>query len=314
VSKLQRILVTGAAGFIGRHLSDWLVMQGATVAGIGNGELSRQARAEMRLSHWIAGGVEHKNLLELGDLTGAPDIVYHLAGGSLVGASLAQPRLDFQRTVDSTSILLEWMRLHAPHARLVAVSSAAVYGAGHLGPVKESDVGTPYSPYGFHKFMIEQECRAYAQGFGLQIAVVRLFSVYGAGLRKQVLWDLCNKLVAGSGHARLGGYGSEMRDWTDIRDVVRVLERCATLASAEMPVVNAGTGIGTSVREITDFVCAGWPKGASITFDGKPRLGNPECLIADATLFNRLGVEWTVPVDKGVRDYVNWFLRREEGP
>ena len=88
---------------------------------------------------------------------GTPDVVYHLAGGSSVGASLQAPSEDFRRTTISTALLLEWLRTKAPQAKLVCASSAAVYGDTGGLPATETYAPLPVSPYGHHKLMMEQE-------------------------------------------------------------------------------------------------------------------------------------------------------------
>lgn len=140
-----------------------------------------------------------------------------------------------------------------------------------------------------------------------------MFSVYGSGLQKQLLWDLCGKLGRDSGPVELGGSGDELRDWTDIRDVVRALALVMELASPNVPVINLGTGIATSVREIAGHVLSNWPSEAAVTFSGVSRLGDPFSLVADASMLDALGFEWHVPVAEGVRDYVRWYLESSRG-
>ena len=103
---------------------------------------------------------------------------------------MANPREDFLRTVATTAELLEWLRQEAPRTRLAAVSSAAVHGTGHAGRIAESAPTRPLSPYGYHKLMMERLCRSYASSYGLPCLVLRLFSVDGPGLRKQLLLSL----------------------------------------------------------------------------------------------------------------------------
>jgi UDP-glucose 4-epimerase len=201
------------------------------------------------------------------------------------------------------------MRLEARNARLVAISSAAVYGAGHAGPVREDQARLPFSPYGYHKLMMEHLCRSYAVSYGVSIVVVRLFSVYGSWLKKQLLWDMCTQLASGMQKLELGGTGEELRDWTDIRDVVRVLELAMGLDSDVMPIVNAGTGQATSVREIAELVLECWPAPADVTFNGKARPGDPFSLVADDRFLRTMGFEWNIPVKSGIRDYVQWYLQ-----
>jgi UDP-glucose 4-epimerase len=161
------------------------------------------------VTHWLNGDIQSGNLRLLQQASGTPDVVYHLAGGSSVGVALSNPREDFTRTVATTAELLEWLRVDAPQARLVAVSSAAVYGSGHDGRIAEDATLTPYSHYGHHKRIMEELCRSYAASYGLRVTIARLFSVYGAELKKQLLWDMCTRLSTGSRPLVLGGSGNE---------------------------------------------------------------------------------------------------------
>ena len=218
------------------------------------------------------------------------------------------------RTVATTAELLEWMRLGAQNATLVSVSSAAVYGAGHTGPIREEHALVPFSPYGYHKLMMENLCLSYAVNYGLSVMVVRLFSVYGSWLKKQVLWDMCSSLVSGTRQLVLGGTGEELRDWTDIRDVVRALEFAMGLASDPdaMAIFNVGSGQGTSVGRIAAMVLESWPAPAKVVFNGKARPGNPCSLVADGWFLETKGFRWSVPVHSGVRDYVRWYLQSSQ--
>ena len=242
---------------------------------------------------------------------GPPDYIFHLAGGSSVGASIASPYEDFTRTVATTAELLEWMRIGARNARLVTVSSAAVYGAGHTGLIKEEQALLPFSPYGYHKLMMEKLCLSYAANYGLSVVVLRLFSVYGSWLKKQLLWDICSHLVSGTRQLVLGGTGEELRDWTDIRDVVRALECAMGLASDldATAIFNVGSGQGTSVARIAAMVLESWPAPAKIAFSGEARPGNPCSLVADGWFLQTKGFRWNIPVSSGIRDYVRWYLQ-----
>ena len=263
------------------------------------------------MSCWLNGDITPGNLRQLRDSVGVPDLVYHLAGGSSVGAAVANPREDFFRTVATTTELLDWLRLDAPEARVVAISSAAVYGAGHVGPIAESAQLNPFSPYGHHKRLMEELCRSYAASYGLRATVARLFSVYGPGLKKQLLWDLCSRLNSGANPLTMGGSGGELRDWTDVRDVVGALALLADTASAEVPTINVGTGLATPVSEIASAVARAWATGAEkpveLVFSGDSRKGDPFSLVANPDRLARMGFEWNRTLVSGVEEYVRWF-------
>jgi|KBSSwiStaDraftv2_1062776.scaffolds.fasta_scaffold26418_3 UDP-glucose 4-epimerase len=310
--KRLTVWITGARGFIGRHLARSLAAEGHQVWGLGHGLWADAEAREWGLTKWLNGDVQASNLQSLARLQAEPpQVIFHLAGGSSVGAALAQPHEDFQRTATTTAHLLDWLRLEAPATHLIAISSAAVYGAAHSAALAEDANCQPCSPYGYHKLIMEQLCQSYAQSYGLRSTLVRLFSVYGSGLKKQLLWDLCTRLSGGAATVELGGSGDELRDWTDVRDVVRALTFLMEPA-AHTPVINAGTGLGTPIKRIAEHVLAAWPRRAQITFSGKVRRGDPFSLVADSQLLAAMNFQWTIPVEQGIADYVGWFLTQQK--
>lgn len=309
------IWITGAHGFIGQHLARALAQQGHTVIGLGHGAWPDSEAASCGVTRWLNGDISASNLHGLYAAHGLPETVFHLAGGSSVGAAVANPREDFFRTVATTVELLEWLRQESPQTRIVAVSSAAVYGAGHEGPIAETAPLRPYSPYGHHKLMMESLCSSYGATYGLRSAVARLFSVYGAGLRKQLLWDLCSKLEASRSSVELGGTGDELRDWTDVRDVVRALALLPDLAGANVPTFNLGSGTATSVRRVAEQVLSAWQPAIAnprVSFSGHSRSGDPFSLQANAGQVSALGFDWQVPFERGLADYMRWFQARDQ--
>jgi UDP-glucose 4-epimerase len=301
--------ITGAHGFIGRHLAKRLADAGDTVAGIGNGAWPGAEASMWGVSDWVEAEVCGAGLDRLAAAGGAPDSIYHLAGGSSVGRSLAAPLEDFRRTADSTAALLEWARLNAPSAAIVAVSSAAVYGNGHAGPIDEDAALRPVSPYGSHKVVMEELCRSFAQNFGLRIAIVRPFSVYGRELSKQLLWELCLKLERDE-PVTLGGSGEELRDWLHVDDVARLLRVAASRASEEVALANGGRGEGVTVRAIAEMARSAWGDGPKVSFDGQRRLGDPFSLVAGRKRLDDWGFDWHVTPETGIADYVRWFRSR----
>jgi UDP-glucose 4-epimerase len=302
------IWVTGANGFIGRHLVRELASAGHAVHGVGHGALDQAQAQALGLQTWINGEVDAANLNALAALQGLPSQVFHLAGGSSVGLSIARPFEDFSRTVTSTARLLEWLRSFAPSSRLIVVSSAAVYGADHTGPIPESAALLPMSPYGHHKLVMEQLCQSYVQSFGIHCMVVRLFSVYGPNLRKQLLWDICSRLQNEVETLNLGGTGAEIRDWTDVRDVVRLLARVAeTEWQDDFGVINGGSGRGVSVADIAEGLIRHWDSKTVVRFSGVGRPGDPTSLLADNGRVLDMNFDWRIPLERGLADYVEWF-------
>lgn len=308
---MATIWITGGKGFIGRYLARLISLEGNRVCGIGHGLWPAEEAKKWGYTDWCNGEIEATNLSQLAHVSGLPDVVYHLAGGSSVGASLLHPREDFCRSVESTSRLLEWCRLNTQELHIVSASSAAVYGVTPMGPISEQSDLRPYSPYGVHKAMMEGLCQAYARSFGLSLAIVRLFSVYGAGLEKQLIWDLCTKLKrAGNSPVLLGGTGKELRDWVHVTDAAALLWLVRAQCDASCPVINGGTGIATSIHEVAGIVCEAWGEGVGVTFSGIARAGDPPCLVADCTKAAHLGFKPGVRLGDGIYETVGWFKAR----
>jgi UDP-glucose 4-epimerase len=236
---------------------------------------------------------------------GEPGVIVHCAGSGSVGFSMSHPFQDFQRTVGTTLAVLEYARLYAPQTCIAYPSSAGVYGTVQKLPIVETDPLRPESPYGVYKRMAEELVASYAAHFGIRVAVVRLFSVYGPGLRKQLLWDASRKIVAGE--SDFFGTGDEIRDWVHVEDAAGLLLAAARHASIECPIVNGGSGVGVSVREILGqlFACLGSTNTPG--FSGRSRSGDPSGYIADISLAQ--GWEWRPKVGRqeGVREYAEWF-------
>jgi UDP-glucose 4-epimerase len=305
--------ITGARGFIGRHLAHHLNGQGLTVCGIGHGHLPADAWPQAGLAQWSNSEITGEALAHLATEQGVPDFVFHLAGGSAVAASLHAPLEDFNRTTGTTARLLEWLRVHSPRSKLIVASSAAVYGDTAGALAEESRAAAPVSPYGYHKFMMEQLCREYSHVFGLQTSVLRMFSVYGEGLLKQLLWDCSVKLMAETGSIQLGGSGEELRDWIHVDDAVAMIRRAAQLASVDSPIFNGGSGTAVRVRDIVTMLSDALRCTARVEFSGIRRPGDPQALVADTRRMEAVGGTCRVPINAGVQRYAEWFrLARNE--
>ncbi len=303
----MKVWITGARGFLGRHAIRHLAALGHEIVGLGHGAWLEREFQMLGLSDWLNGEISHSNLGALMMKHGAPSSVIHLAGGSSVGPSFAAPAEDFRRSVGSSAVLAEWLRLQAPEASVVLASSAAVYGAGHDGPIAEDMSCQPFSPYGFNKRMSELLFESYARNFGMKVGIVRLFSVYGPELRKQLLWDACSRLATGNDRLELGGTGDEMRDWFHVQDAVRLMALMLERASPTCPVVNGGTGKASAVREVAAQLCLSWGGVAKPMFSGQSRSGDPAYLVADTTSLAALGFCSLRDWRDGLSEYVAWF-------
>lgn len=300
----KKAIILGAAGFVGRHVARALDAAGYTVSGIGHGTWSREEWRRWGLAEWYSADVDGEALLTY---AGEPDLIIQCAGSGSVAFSMTHPVQDYQRSVVSTLSALEFVRVHAPHARIVLPSSAAVYGSAQKMPIAVDAPRRPESPYGVHKIIAEELCRSYGRTFGLSVAIVRLFSVYGAGLRKQLLWDACAKLA--DGVATFGGTGEERRDWLHASDAATLLVAAGEHAGPDCPTVNGGTGRAVSNMEILTMLNDALGKPGEVCFSGVRRDGDP--LVYEADVGGAHALNWR-PVRSlvdGLADYALWYGR-----
>ena len=304
----QKILVTGGAGFIGSHLVEKLVGEGARVTVVDNltkGQLEN-----------IAGVRDRVDLRKL-DLREAsfpalleetrPEIVFHLAGFASVPDSVNAVRTDFEQNAEATLDLLEAVRGSAPDTRVIFASSAAVYGEGSDAPLEETDATVPLSPYGVSKLAAERYMHVYANVFGLRTAIVRFFPVFGPRLRRHVIWDLMCKLHESPHELSLEGDGSQIRDFTYIDNAVIALLVLADRAPLVGEVYNASDARPVTIRELATILCEKMGATPRIVCTGEIRPGVSRVWIADTTRLRALGFRPRVGLDEGLAETVSWF-------
>lgn len=300
------VWVTGIAGFLGGHVAQRFKSEGWSIAGVGHGARGHNA---------VDADVSLPSLEQLAALTGLPDVVVHAAGTGAVGPSLADPLLDFQRAVGSTAFLLDYLRRNAPHARAILPSSAAVYGVQNDAPIDERTEPNPVSPYGAHKLAAEIICRQASISFGQPCAVIRFFSLYGPGLRKQLLWDLARRLEPKPETLLLDGQGDEVRDLLFIDDAVELIWQAAHWKDAFV-CVNGGTGAPSRIAHVAQAMIDALSPSTKLAFSGRARAGDPRFLCANTKRAQDLGYAHTTPLTEGVRRYTAWFQEqsRAENP
>lgn len=294
-------VVTGAGGFIGRYLSKYLGSHGCEVRGIGHSAMSDEDRMALGIKHWYSGGISPSALSEACDGT---EIIYHCAGSSSVPLSMREPMTDFRNNVLATAELLEFSRSKGG-IPVVYLSTAGVYGKAGAMPIRTDDPFQPVSPYGMNKLAGEQLLRQYATFFNVPGAVVRLFSVYGEGLRKQLLWDASHKLHRDD--RIFFGTGRETRDWIHVEDAVTLITHIGEQASTLVPTYNGATGKGVSIRDILGSLADCYGIHEPIVFNGQNRPGDPTDYLADVSDSLALGWLPNVSLSDGISRYAEWF-------
>lgn len=300
---MKKVLVTGAHGFVGRNAALAFKKKGYRVIGIGLGKWIEEDHRDFGIDEWNESSVSFEALKGIKQI----DTIIHCAGSGSVGYSLTHPLEDFQMTIDCTAGVLEYMRIYCPHARLIYPSSAAVYGAAEDRPIRETDILNPVAPYGYYKKIAEILCESYSKNFSLNISIIRFFSLYGRGLKKQLLWDACNKFASGNAEIIFYGTGNETRDWIHINDAVSLIYEVSQ-SSNKFEILNGGSGRRVTIKEILDFMAQVFGKKQEAVFNKETRHGDPKYYHADMTTAFKLNWRPVTSLEEGVKEYVEWFM------
>ncbi len=254
----MRVVVTGAAGFIGSHLVERLLASGHDVVGI-DGFTDYYARAAKERNLEAARQNDRFTFLsvDLSDddlakpLDGA-EIVYHLAGRPGVRAALMQFDQYWRENVVATQRLLEALK-GKPLKTLVYAGSSSVYGDAEVFPTAETALPAPLSPYGVTKLAGEHLAYVYWKNYGIPSVRLRYFSVYGPRMRPDLMLSKAMRAAYEGTVFDVYGDGQQTREFTYVSDAVE-----GTILSAERgapgELFNLGGGSSVTINHVLDLL------------------------------------------------------------
>jgi dTDP-glucose 4,6-dehydratase/UDP-glucose 4-epimerase len=238
------------------------------------------------------------------------DWCINCAGAASVPDSFYHPLRDYLLNVHLVVQLLNAIKEENNKCRLIQLSSAAVYGNPGQLPIKEGHLLAPLSPYGFHKKQAEELCKLYVEYFGLNTQVLRVFSAYGTGLKKQLFWDLYKRSQSNE-NLILFGSGDETREFIHVSDIVRAMHSVITSASEGFRVINIANNDAITIKKAAGTFLQHIGFSGTHSFNGIVRVGDPLYWQADTNLLAGLGYQQTVSFDKGIQDYCKWAKGKE---
>lgn len=316
----SRILVTGAAGFIGSHLCDALIERGETVVGVD--DFNPSYAPELKWQN-IAGVAAHPRFSlverdimamghgELDALMSDVNLVYHLAAQAGVRTSWDDFEAYVLRNISLTHRMLEAVRRPSavlPHRRrFVFASTSSIYGDAETFPTAETAVPQPVSPYGVTKLAAEQLALLYAGNYGLLVVALRLFSVYGPRQRPDMGFNMFFRSALAGAPLNILGDGRQTRDFTYVGDVVTALLSAAGADGVTGEVINVGGGHSASLVDVLDLFerIIGHPIEKRF---GAPMKGDARHTAADISKARELlGYAPAVGLEEGLRAEWDWI-------
>ncbi len=322
-------MVTGVAGFIGSHLGAALLARGDRVIGVDNFDPFYDRK--LKLANLAKLPPERFELVEL-DIRDAPamselcnrvrpDGVFHLAALAGVRPSIADPARYASVNVDGLVSVLEAARA-CECRRVVFASSSSVYGNNTKVPFAETDpVDEPISPYAATKRAGELICHTYSHLYGISIACLRFFTVYGPAQRPDLAIGKFMRLIGANEPVPMFGDGSTSRDYTYIDDIIQGVLAAYEFLSSSSPkpqasslfrIFNLGGSQPVSLRDMIESI------GAVV--GNKPRIeqlpmqpGDVQRTFADLSRSrDELGFDPQTPFEEGLRKQWTWLRDRLE--
>lgn len=312
---MTRVLITGAAGFIGSHLTEACLARGWQVTAIDSlttyySPATKVRNAQAFSGHPACTYLEQDILdVDLPALVGDADLVFHLAAQAGVRASWGQS-FDVYTQLNVTVLqrLLEAARGASDLRKFVFASSSSVYGDAESLPTSEDQILKPLSPYGATKALGENLCYLYHRSFAVPTVSLRFFSVYGPRQRPDMAFNRAIDAAMGGRDFTVFGDGLQTRDFTFVADIVD-----GTLAAAEHGRVggcyNLGGGSRISMREALDIIRG--EAGALTVRHEESQRGDARDTAADITRAQQdLGYQPTRSVAQGLEEQVAWHRER----
>ncbi|MEI6432665.1 MAG: SDR family NAD(P)-dependent oxidoreductase, partial [bacterium] len=253
------VLITGAAGFIGSHLTEALADGGAIITTLDNFKAGYRRNLDdvrERITE-REGDVRNPEFVQALLAEIAPQVIFHLAANASVPGSVQEPAYDYEANAVGTFVILEAARkvLGKNVAKIITTSSGAVYGEPTSFPIKEQDTLQPISPYGASKLCAEVSSRMFHRVYQSPVTIARLFNTYGPRMARFVVLDFLRKLKADPGRLEILGTGRQVRDFTYVADTVQGFLVLGMLG-AEGEAYNVSSGTSCSVTELAHALIA----------------------------------------------------------
>jgi nucleoside-diphosphate-sugar epimerase len=305
----MKTLVTGGAGFIGSNLVKQLLAEGHQVTALDNLSSGyRSNLASLPGVHFIEGDIRDETIVA--EAIKDCEVVFHLAASVGNKRSIDHPLLDADINVMGTLKVLEAAR-KAGVRKIVASSSAGIFGELKTLPIKEDHPVEPDTPYGSSKLCMEKECLAYAKLFEIEAVCLRYFNVYGPNQRfdayGNVIPIFAFKMLRGES-LTIFGDGEQTRDFINVQDVVQANIK-ASMARGVSGAFNTGSGERITINRLVELL-----KDASgiepVVEHSVPRPGDVRDSLADITAARAAyNFNPAVKLEDGLAEYMAWAKR-----
>ena len=310
------ILITGAAGFIGSHLCDFLLSKNETVIGLDSfndyyDPNIKQSNIQKATNHekftLIEGSILDSSLLKTIFSTSKIHAIIHLAAYAGVRPSIENPEIYYSTNIDGTKNILDMAKTYGCN-RVLFASSSSVYGNNEKVPFSETDfVDHPISPYAATKKMGEIMCYNYHHLYKLEISCLRFFTVYGPRQRPEMaIHKFCNMIINNQ-PIPVFNHGKCLRDFTYIDDIIHGINQILYSSKLNYDIVNLGESRTISTLDLITLIENALGKKATLNLM-ESQQGDVEKTFADIThAKSTYNYNPQYPIELGIKKFVEWF-------
>lgn len=302
----MNVLIVGSQGFLGLNISSYFESLGYDIYSCDFLDIRNQAnyyRIDPFKSDYLEIFEKHQF-----------DLVINCAGSANVGASFENPFFDFDLNVNVVSKILGAIYKTNPQTKFINISSAAVYGNPEDLPIRPelAENAIPISPYGVHKRLSEILLKNYYDSFGIPTCSLRIFSAFGNGQKKLLMWDLYQKFSSDDNNSvELYGTGNETRDFIHVNDIIQQLELIIKKARFEGESINIANGVAVKIKDVAEIFKKYLKSNKPVVFNNLVREGDPLNWCADIEVLKNWGYAQNVNLDEGILNYIKSIENEE---
>lgn len=301
---MGKVTITGGAGFIGGHLSDFFIGEGRNVSIIDN--FSSSSRDSVRKG---VGTIEWdvRNKMKPGFFEGA-GAVFHLAADPDVRGNQKDAKGCFENNVLGTLNVLEACG-KAGVKRFVFASTTSVYGNAGRVPASEETAPSPISNYASSKLAGEEYCSDFAEEYGMKTSILRMANIIGERSTHGVVFDFYRKLKADPGRLEILGNGKQTKSYLHVSDCVSAIVKITDAQKKNFEIYNVGGAKSTSVDEVARLVAKEMGAKPEFFHSGGEAgwVGDVARTNIDVRKLESLGWKQKVSLEEGIRKYVSWL-------
>ena len=297
----KKILITGSQGYIARNIAKKFKKKNFYVCGIGRGNWKKKDYKKWGYSDQINAELTKKNLSKYNFKF---DLIIHCAGSGVVGL---KRKVDFNNNVKSTKFLINYIKKTQTKSKIIFMSSYSVYGNNFKNSISEKFETKPFSIYAINKQKAENLLLNFSKKYRLDLMILRIASLYGNGLKKQLIYDACSKISQGLND--FYGTGREKRDFIHISDLVNIVLFFCTKGFSNINIINCGSGKGRLIKDVLKLISINFKMRNKIIFNKIKLNSNPVNLISNIDQLKKIGFKPNKDFRIGIKQYVKWFKK-----